>query len=183
MAGCVRYPYNEGQLRRVRLVTEPNATRVGTGKQAAVYARAPHLAEHDRTSVEEQVAACRALADELGYTVAEDAVLSDVGPASTPSRPGVTALLGLVAARRVDAVVVYTVDRLARQESKPLELLLKGLRVRGIPLYIARTPRGYRYDPATGMLVDDPEAVSAANQEEWRPPEYLPIPRKYDLGV
>ncbi len=164
-------------------MSDPTEARIGTGKHVAIYARAPHLAEHDRTSVEEQVAACRALAEELGYTVAQDAVLSDTGPASTPSRPGVTSLLGLIAARRVDAVVVYTVDRLARQESKPLEVLLKGLRLREIPLYVAKTPKGYRYDPTTGALVDDPEAVSAANQEEWRPPEYLPVPRGYEPGV
>lgn len=162
---------------------DPTATRVGTGKQAAIYARAPHLSEHDRTSVEAQLEACRTLATELGYTVADEAALSDTGPATTLSRPGLTALLGLIATKRVDAVIVYTVDRLARLESKPLEALLKELRRREIPLYVAKAPKGYWYDPSTGMLKNDPVAVSAANLEEWRPPEYIPIPREYDEGV
>ena len=158
---------------------DSTGTKIGTGRVAAIYARAPEPYEHERPSLAEQLDACRELAVELGYTVTDEATLTETGPGTTVARPGLTALLGLLAHGRVGAVIVYTLDRLARPESKPLEALLKELRRREIPLYVAKIPNGYWYDPATGTLANDPEAVAAASREEWRPPEYI-IPREDD---
>ena len=160
---------------------EQAESRVGAGRLAALYAREPGLSEHERTPVGEQLEACRALASQLGYATSDEATLADTGPGTTMSRPGLTALLGLITQHRVAAVVVYTLDRLARHEGVLLDALLKELRRREVPLYVARTPKGYRYDPATGELAYDTEAVAAANQEDWRPPEYIIIPREYNL--
>ncbi len=154
--------------------------KIGAGRPAAIYTRESTLSEHDRTSAEEQLDACRTLAANLGYTIEDDAIFSDTGPNTTLSRPGLTALLGLVAQRRIAAVIPYTLDRLARAESKPMEALLKELERREIPVYVAKLPSGYSYDPTTGKLTADHEAVAAANREEWRPPEYIPIPRQYE---
>ena len=151
--------------------------RVGDGKAAAIYARAPEPSEPQRTPVEEQIEACRRLAETLGYAVSREATFTDTGTGHTLARPGLSALIGHLAAGGVGALVVYGVDRIAKRETTPLELLLRELGRREIPLYIANVPRGYRYDPATGRLLDDPDEVDAANREEWRPPESIPIPR------
>jgi hypothetical protein len=162
-------------------MADPNGAKVGAGRPAAIYAREPTLSEHERLPVEGQLDACRALAERLGYSVADEATFADAGPNTTMGRPGLTALLGLIAQRRVSAVITHTLDRLARPESKALEALLKELERRDMPIYVAKIPRGYSYDSGTGKLVVDPEAVAEANREEWRPPEYIPIPREDPL--
>lgn len=151
--------------------------RIGYGKAAAIYARAPEPSEPQRTPVEVQVEACRALADVLGYAVPDEATFTDTGAGHTLARPGLSALIGHLAAGGAGALIVYGVDRIAKRETTPLELLLRELGRREIPLYIANVPRGYRYDPTTGRLLDDPDEVDAANREEWRPPEFYPVPR------
>ena len=155
---------------------EQTQSKVGDGRIAALYARAPEPSDHDRTTSEEQLQVCLALAQDLGYTVTEAATYSDTGPASTLTRPGLTALFGLIARQEVHAVIVYTLDRLARLETRQREVLLQELHKRNMPLYVAKVPNGYRYDPGTGNLIAEPEA--GATLEDWRPPEYIVIPRE-----
>ena len=155
---------------------ERSPGRVGAGRLAVLYARAPDHGDRERTPVEDQLVAARALAAHLGYEVTDEATFSDSGPNTSMSRPGMSALLGLVAQGRAAAVITYTLDRLARHESKGLDALLKELRRREVPIYLAKTPGGYEYDPATGTLVHDPEAVAAASREDARPPEFIIIP-------
>lgn len=156
---------------------------VGAGRPAAVYARAPQPNEREDTPLREQLERCRALAAELGYTTPEGATLADDAPATTLARPGLTTLLRLVIEGGVSAVFVHSVDRLGRPESRALEALVKELRRREVRLYVARTVRGYRYDPRTGELRIDAEEVAASNREEWRPPERLIIPPEYEPGT
>jgi hypothetical protein len=151
---------------------------IGAGQRAVIYARAPQYNEHDRTTVEEQLAACFALAEHLGYTVEADAVVQEDAPNSSLLRPGMTKLIGLVAQQQGTAVITHTLDRLGRPQSEGLEALLRELRRRSVPLYVAKIPRGYGYDPATGKHTHDPALVAAANREDARPPEYIVIPRE-----
>ena len=153
-----------------------NTGKVGKGRLAVLYARSPDHTEWDRTPLDEQLAACRALADELGYAVADEAVLIDEGPGTGSARPGLTRLLGLVAEGRAAAVITHTLDRLARDGSTLQETLLRELRRRELPIYVAKVPRGYRYEPATGKLTHDPAEVAEANREDWQPPKYIVIP-------
>src|SRR5438874_2176399 len=78
-------------------MSDTPTTRVGAGRQAALYARAPQPSERDRTTAAAQLAACRALAAELGYAVADEATLADDAPNTTASRAGFAALLRLLA--------------------------------------------------------------------------------------
>ncbi len=153
-------------------------TTVGGGRPALIYARESQHNERERTEVEAQLAACRALAERLGYTIADETTLVDRGANTSMARPGLTALIGLVAGGRVSAVVTYSLDRLGRPENDALEALLRELRRRAVPIYLARMTRGYRYDPATGELIADAAEVHAANREDWRPPEFIIIPRE-----
>ncbi len=59
-----------------------------------------------------------------------------------------------------------------------MEGLLKELHRREVPLYLANTPHGYRYDPETGKLLGDAQAVAAASLLEWRPHDYITLPRE-----
>ena len=151
---------------------------IGAGHVAALYIRESQYNETDRTPSEEQLAACRELAAALGYAATDEATLLDDGPNSTLLRPGITKLIGLIAAGQAAAVIVHTLNRLGRPESEGLETLLRELRRRAIPVYIARPPRGYGYDPATGKLLHDPAEIHAATLEEWREPELIVIPRE-----
>ena len=157
---------------------EQSRTTVGAGRLAALYARAPDHTDRERTGVEEQLETCRRLAADLGYTVSDEVTLRDTGPGTTMARPGLTKLLGLLADGRAAAVIVHRLDRLARPESDLLAAFQKQLRRRGVPLYVAKTPKGYYYDPATGALLHDSAVVAAANREDARPPEYIVIPRE-----
>jgi len=152
--------------------------KIGAGQRAVVYARAPQFNEHDRTPVEVQLDACLALAIHLGYTVEPQAVLQEDTPNSSLVRPGMTTLIGLVAQQQGTAVITHTLDRLGRLESEGLEALLRELRRRAVPIYVAKIPKGYSYDPATGKLTHDPALVAAANREDAREPEYIVIPRE-----
>ena len=152
--------------------------RVGAGKAILIYAREPQYNERERTSTEEQLAAARALADHLGYTTADEFTIVEQGPNSSMGRRGVSQLIGHVAAGRVGAIVLHALDRLGRPDSESLEALLKELRRREVPLYIARTPGGYSYHPQTGKLIHDPEAIHAATMREWQPPDFIIIPRE-----
>ncbi len=153
-------------------------TTIGAGRVAALYIRESQYNEHERPPSEEQLVACRDLALALGYTVTDETTLLDTGPNSTLMRPGITKLIGLVAAGQASAVVIYTLNRLGRTDSEGLEALLRELRRREIPVYIAHTPKGYHYDPATGKLLHDPAEIHVANLEEWREPEFIVIPRE-----
>ncbi len=153
-------------------------TTIGAGRTAALYIRESQYNEHDRTPSEEQLVACRDLALALGYALTDEATLLDSGPNSTLMRPGITRLIGLAAAGQASAVVIHTLNRLGRTDSEGLEALLRELRRREIPVYIAHTPKGYHYDPATGKLQHNPEEIHAANREDWREPEYIVIPRE-----
>lgn len=159
-------------------MTDGPREKIGTGRSAVIYARASEPNERERTPVDEQLTACRLFADELGYAVTAETTLSDTGPNVTSARPGLSALLRLVAEGSVHAIIVHTLDRLARPESQLMQALLREMRRREVPIYMARTPRGYRYDATTGELLNDPAEVAEASREEWRPPDYIIIPRE-----
>lgn len=159
-------------------MTEQETQRVGSGQAALIYVRESQYNEHERVTIEEQLAACTALAQRLGYAVSDELTVIERGPNSSMTRAGMMTLIGHVAAGRVGAIITYTLDRLGRPASDALEALLREFRRREVPLYIARTPGGYNYDPQTGKLIHDPEAIHAATLREWQPPEYIIIPRE-----
>lgn len=159
-------------------MTEPQTQRVGSGKAVLIYVRESQYNEHERVPIEDQLAACTTLAQRLGYAVSDELTIIERGPNSSMTRAGITTLIGHVAAARVGAIITYTLNRLGRPASDALEALVREFRRREVPLYIARTPGGYSYDPQTGKLAHDPEAIHAATLREWQPPAYIIIPRE-----
>jgi site-specific DNA recombinase len=93
-------------------------------KQVAVYARVAVCATEDQLL--SQIEACRKYAEERGWTVVAE--VTDKGMSgATLDRPGLNRIRGLARAGEIDAVVICSLDRLAREVSL-VHLLRKSLR-------------------------------------------------------
>jgi site-specific DNA recombinase len=88
-------------------------------RATAIYARISSDVEGAGLGVQRQIQDCRALADRLGWPVAETYEDNDLSAYSGKARPAFTRMLDDIAARSRDAVIVYHVDRLTR---RPIEL-------------------------------------------------------------
>jgi len=83
-------------------------------KRVAVYARVAVCAAEEQLL--SQIEACRKYAEERGWTVVAEVTDNGMSGA-TLDRPGLKCIRDLVRAGEIDAVVVYTLDRLAREVS------------------------------------------------------------------
>jgi site-specific DNA recombinase len=90
-----------------------------TVKAAAIYARISSDAEGAGLGVGRQVADCEALAERLGWQVAEVYSDNDISAYSGKRRPAYERMLADLRDGHRDAVIVYHVDRLTR---RPIEL-------------------------------------------------------------
>jgi site-specific DNA recombinase len=88
-------------------------------KRAAIYVRISRDSELDGLGVKRQEKECRALAKKLGWTVDDVFVDNDVSASKKKARPAYEQMMKAVESRRVQAVIVWDVDRLTR---KPREL-------------------------------------------------------------
>ena len=87
--------------------------------QAAIYARISRDVTGEGLGVERQLADCRKLAADRGWTVAEEYVDNDISAYKGKRRPSYERMLEDIAAGQRDAVIVYNTDRLTR---RPIEL-------------------------------------------------------------
>src|SRR5690606_35447771 len=88
------------------------------GRRAGIYAR---ISKDDGSAlgVGRQIEDCTAEAERRGWTVVDQYVDNNVSASKSKPRPEYTRLLDDVEQGRIDAVVVWDVDRLTR---KPAEL-------------------------------------------------------------
>ncbi|MCL0077341.1 recombinase family protein, partial [Dehalococcoidia bacterium] len=90
--------------------------------KAALYARvSTEDQEREGTSLQSQEKACLKKASELGYEVPDGYLLKEVYSGLTLDRPRLTQLRQWVRNKEIDAVVLYSTDRLSRD---PVHLLL-----------------------------------------------------------
>lgn len=94
-------------------------TTASTPCRAAIYVRISQDREGGGLGVERQREDCQALADRLGWTVAEVYTDNDVSAYSGQPRKGYRRLLDDVKAGRVDGILAWHTDRLHR---RPVEL-------------------------------------------------------------
>jgi len=87
---------------------------------AAIYARMSLDAEGTGKGIDRQVEDCHKLAQQLGWTVAEEYVDNDISASqySGKPRPAYERMLEDVRAGTVDAVLVYNLDRLTRRPAE-----------------------------------------------------------------
>ena len=90
-------------------------------KTAGLYGRVSTKRQGEEgTSLTTQEAKCQAFAVDSGFTVSSDYVIFEQGSGADPLRPGFLKLQHAVAEHLVDAVIVYSHDRLARD---PLHMM------------------------------------------------------------
>lgn len=81
--------------------------------RAIIYARYSTDGQRD-ASVDEQIAACKKLAAERGWTVVAAFDDRAISGASAANRPGLASMLARVEAGGVDVLLVWSLDRLSR---------------------------------------------------------------------
>ncbi|MGN0094472.1 MAG: recombinase family protein [Corynebacterium sp.] len=100
----------------------PTPSTAPTPLRAAIYARIS-LDLKEGAGVERQIADCRKLAELHGWDIAREYVDNDTSAWSGVERPAYRDLLADIRAGRVDQVVVWHTDRLARRTRDTLDYL------------------------------------------------------------
>ena len=111
-------------------------------KMVALYARVSSQQQKEEHTIGSQVAALRDHAAEEGYVVAEEWIFLDEGySGATLLRPGLEALRDLAGQGQLEAVLVYSPDRMARKYAYQV-LLVEELGRCGVEVIFLKSPRG-----------------------------------------
>jgi site-specific DNA recombinase len=124
------YEINPGEAAEVRLLFEQAATKgvaiymrtndpgkEATPKRAAIYARSATQSQEvtGMSSIDRQLAACQKYCTYHGYTLEEKHIYHEiVAGKEYKNRPQFTALLAAAKERQFDVLVIFSIDRLAR---------------------------------------------------------------------
>jgi len=108
-----------------------------TTPRAAIYCRISKDKVGAGLGADRQQADCRALADRLGWTVAEVFTDNDISAYSGKPRPAYRAMLDAIRAGRVDAVLAWHNDRLHRSPVE-LEDYISVCEPRSVPTYCVK---------------------------------------------
>lgn len=130
--------------------------------RAILYCRVSTEEQEHNNSLPTQLQACRRYAEQQGWSVVAE--LHDALSGALLDRPGLSKLRQVVAAGGVDAVIVYSQDRLTRSVAHML-LLRDELNAAGVALHAVT--RGASQDTPEGRLFDTIEA-SFAEYERLR---------------
>jgi site-specific DNA recombinase len=101
-------------------------------RRVAIYTRISQDREGAGLGVERQEADCRALAEQLGWTIVAVHADNDLSAYSGKPRPGYEALLADLRAGTADAVICWHTDRLQRRPVE-LEEYIAVCEPRGVP--------------------------------------------------
>ncbi|MBX0329782.1 recombinase family protein [Oscillochloris sp. ZM17-4] len=125
-------------------------------KRAIIYSRVSSDEQADNYSLPSQEAASRRYAEQQGLTVV--AAVSDVMSGAILERPSLTKVRDLIRAKAVDAVIVYSSDRLTRSVAHAM-LLRDEVKTAGVELHTVA--RGITQDSPEGGLMETIEAAFA----------------------
>lgn len=128
---------------------------------AAIYARISLDAEGEGKGVKRQVADCRKLADDLGWTVAEEYVDNSESAYSGKVRPEYERMLADIESGAVDGVLIYNIDRLTRRPIEFEQFHLIAARM-DIPLRCATGDADFGTED--GLLMGRIQAAFAAKE-------------------
>jgi site-specific DNA recombinase len=110
-------------------------------KTAAIYARVSSDRQKEEQTITSQTSALRAYAAEHGYLVPDGWIYEDEGwSGATLVRPGLERVRDLAAQGQVDALLVYSPDRLSRKYAYQV-LLLEEFARAGVDVVFVRAPR------------------------------------------
>lgn len=135
-----------------------------TRTAVAIYARISQDRSGAGQGIERQLADCRAEADRLGWTVAEEYVDDDISAYSGKRRPAYERMLEDIADGERDAIIVWHIDRLHR---RPIELEELARTCDRAGLTDLRTVHGaFDLGSGDGMFVARVLAAVAANESD-----------------
>jgi site-specific DNA recombinase len=110
-------------------------------KTAAIYARVSSERQKEEQTIASQTAALKELAQAQGWTVAPQWVFEDEGYSGVSLvRPGLERLRDLAAEGQIEAVLVYSPDRLSRKYAYQV-LLIEELARCGVEVVFVRAPK------------------------------------------
>lgn len=111
-------------------------------KTAALYARVSSQQQGEQGTIDSQVAALEQYAAEHDYLVPEEWVFQDEGySGASLVRPGLEQVRDLAARGELEAVLIYSPDRLARKYAYQV-LLVEELGRSGVEVVFLKSPRG-----------------------------------------
>jgi site-specific DNA recombinase len=110
-------------------------------KPAAIYARVSSDKQKEEHTIASQTAALRGFARQQGFTVPDEWVIEDEGySGATLVRPGLERLRDLAAEGQIDAVLVYSPDRLSRKYAYQV-LLIEELARHNVQTVFIKAPQ------------------------------------------
>jgi site-specific DNA recombinase len=110
-------------------------------KNAAIYVRVSSVKQKEGENVQSQISALADYADKNGYSIPNGWVFKDEGfSGSILQRPALESLREVVQEGLIDAILVYSPDRLSRKYAYQLLLEIEFQR-QGVELIILNTPR------------------------------------------
>lgn len=102
-----------------------------TAKRVVLYARVSSERQEEGTSLDGQIDRMRKRAQERGYTIVEE--IREVHTGIDPHRPGLKRLEEMAAAKEIDLVLVYALDRFMRDATQAV-IVEAGLESRGVKI-------------------------------------------------
>ena len=110
-------------------------------KTAAIYARVSSAQQREENTIASQTAALVAFAQSEGYCVADEWIFQDEGySGASLMRPGLERVRDLAAEGQIEAVLVFSPDRLSRKYAYQI-LLTEELARHGVDTVFVRAPR------------------------------------------
>ena len=110
-------------------------------RTAAIYARVSSDRQKEEQTIASQTSALRTYAAEHDYMVLDGCVFEDEGwSGGTLARPGLERLRDLAAQGQIEAVLVYSPDRLSRKYAYQV-LLLEEFTRHGVDVVFLHVPR------------------------------------------
>jgi len=131
-------------------------------KNAAIYARVSSAQQKQEHTIASQTASLRAFAQEHGYHVPQEWIFEDEGySGANLQRPGLEQIRDLAAEGQLQAVLVYSPDRLSRKYAYQV-LLLEEFARHGVEVAFVKAPQGQSPEDQLlvqfqGMIADDAE--------------------------
>jgi len=110
-------------------------------KTAVIYARVSSDKQKDENTIASQTAAHREFARQHGFAVPDEWVIEDEGySGATLIRPGLEKVRDLAAEGQIDAVLVYSPDRLSRKYAYQV-LLIEELARNNVRILFVKAPQ------------------------------------------
>ena len=121
-------------------------------KPAVIYARVSSDKQKEEHTIASQTEALRGFARQQGFSVPDEWVIEDEGySGATLARPGLERVRDLAAEGQIDAVLVYSPDRLSRKYAYQV-LLIEEFARHNVQTVFIKAPRSIPYGEVAKVI-------------------------------